>query len=257
MSEVFWISLVACGGAILTFFSGFGLGTILLPVFSFFFPLEAAIAMTAIVHLVNNLFKLLLTRRHIDWRIVARFGIPSLPFAALGAILLGNLGNLGTIGEWQWNGTAYNIHWMGCIIGVLMIVFALFDLLPALKNLRITPKLLPLGGALSGFFGGLTGHQGALRSAFLLKTGIGKEAFIATGVIIACAIDVIRITVYGSDTLNLSQIQASRLIWPCVAAVAGSIAGYYLLKKITLEFLHYSVGILLILVGLAVAFGLL
>jgi uncharacterized protein len=43
-------SLVASG---LTFFSGFGLGTILVPVFTLFFPIEIAIALTAIVIFLN------------------------------------------------------------------------------------------------------------------------------------------------------------------------------------------------------------
>ena len=46
----------------LTLFSGFGLGTLLMPVVAVFFPLEVAIAMTAVVHLANNLFKLLLRK---------------------------------------------------------------------------------------------------------------------------------------------------------------------------------------------------
>lgn len=41
-----------------TLFSGFGLGTVLLmPVFAVFFPVPA-IVLTAIVHFLNNLFKL-------------------------------------------------------------------------------------------------------------------------------------------------------------------------------------------------------
>jgi hypothetical protein len=47
-------SLVAAG---LTLFSGFGLGTILMPVFALFFLLEAAIALTASVHFLNNILK--------------------------------------------------------------------------------------------------------------------------------------------------------------------------------------------------------
>jgi uncharacterized protein len=50
----------------LTFFSGFGLGTLLLPAFAFFFPAEQAVALTAVVHLLNGLFKLGLVARHAD-----------------------------------------------------------------------------------------------------------------------------------------------------------------------------------------------
>jgi hypothetical protein len=47
-----------------------------------------------------------------------------------------------------------------------------------------------VGGILSGFFGGLSGIQGAIRSAFLVKSGLKKEAYIATGVVIACFVDI-------------------------------------------------------------------
>ena len=47
----------------LTLFSGFGLGTVLMPVFAIFFPVYIAISLTAIVHLFNNMFKFFL-RRH-------------------------------------------------------------------------------------------------------------------------------------------------------------------------------------------------
>ena len=44
----------------LTLFSGFGLGTLLMPAFALFLPVPVALAATAVVHLANNLFKLAL-----------------------------------------------------------------------------------------------------------------------------------------------------------------------------------------------------
>ena len=67
----FWLIVLASFAAsLLTFFAGFGLGTIMLPVFAIFFPLELAIAATAIVHFANNIFKYALLRREIDWQVV-------------------------------------------------------------------------------------------------------------------------------------------------------------------------------------------
>jgi hypothetical protein len=53
----------------LTLFSGFGLGTVLLPVFSLFLPVPLAVAATAVVHFANNLFKLGLVGTAADWRV--------------------------------------------------------------------------------------------------------------------------------------------------------------------------------------------
>jgi uncharacterized protein len=78
------ICSVAIIGSALTLFSGFGLGTLLMPAFALFFPLNVAVAGTAVVHLVNNLFKVLLVGRNANWRIVVRFAFPAAVFAALG-----------------------------------------------------------------------------------------------------------------------------------------------------------------------------
>lgn len=88
MYKALVLALVCFGASILTFYSGFGLGTILLVVFALWFPIEQAIVMTAIVHFVNNLFKLFLTHKNIDKKILLKFGLPSILGALGGAFLL-------------------------------------------------------------------------------------------------------------------------------------------------------------------------
>ena len=56
--DILVVALVAFFASSLTLFSGFGLGTILMPAFALMMPVEVAIAATAVVHLANNLFKL-------------------------------------------------------------------------------------------------------------------------------------------------------------------------------------------------------
>ena len=74
--------LVSFGASWLTFFSGFGLGTLLTPVFYFLLgDLTLAITATAIVHLTNNLFKFGLMQRNVNWKVVVPFGIAAIPAA--------------------------------------------------------------------------------------------------------------------------------------------------------------------------------
>ena len=75
--EIIIISAAALIVAILTFFSGFGLGTILTPVFMIFFPTDLAIALTGVVHFFNNIFKLFLVGKNADKSVLLRFGIPA------------------------------------------------------------------------------------------------------------------------------------------------------------------------------------
>ena len=72
----------------LTLLSGFGLGTLLLPVFVIFFPVDLAISMTAVVHFFNNILKLMLLGSHADTSVVVRFGVPAILAAFVGAWVL-------------------------------------------------------------------------------------------------------------------------------------------------------------------------
>jgi uncharacterized membrane protein YfcA len=89
--EIVIISLVAFIAAILTFFSGFGLGTILTPVFMVFFPVELAIGLTGIVHFLNNIFKLALVGKNANKTVLLSFGIPAVIAAIAGAWLFMNI----------------------------------------------------------------------------------------------------------------------------------------------------------------------
>ncbi len=253
--EYLLIPIVALLASALTFFSGFGLGTLLLPAFALFFPVDVAIALTAIVHFLNNTFKFVLVKNHIDWKIAVQFGIPALIFAFLGAFLLDKITNANILSEYTIQEYVFQITLMKVIVAVLLILFALFELLPKLKNLQFPEKYLPIGGILSGFFGGLSGHQGALRSAFLTKVGLSKEAFIATGVLIACMIDISRMSVYFTniskvkDSLNLNL-----LIVATLAAFIGVYFGNKLVKKITITTIQKIVAFMIII--FAIALGL-
>jgi uncharacterized membrane protein YfcA len=249
-------ALAAFFTAGLTFFSGFGLGTLLLPVFALFFPLEVAIGLTAVVHLANNLFKLALVGKFAKISVVLRFGLPALAAAFLGAEALLRLAHLPSLATYQLFGHTLQVAPVKLIVAVLMVVFALLEVHPALAGLSLPRRWLPLGGALSGFFGGLSGHQGALRSLFLLKCGLSKEGFISTGVVIACLVDVSRRAVYAAGfPPHLIRDNAGPLLAAMLSALLGSLLGRRLLTKITMRFVQVLVATLLFLVALGLASG--
>ena len=251
------IAFVALFTSGLTLFSGFGLGTLLLPAFALFFPIDTAIAMTAIVHFINNLFKMLFVGKYAEWKVVLLFGLPAIVAAFFGAKLLLLFSDLTPLFEYSLLGNVYYVTPIKLIIAILMLVFTLFEALPKLKDLSFDKKYLPLGGLLSGFFGGISGHQGALRSAFLIKYGLTKEGFIGTGVVIASVIDVSRLFVYSSRfALELNQANVSLLLTAIVAALIGVIVATRLLQKITMEFVQYTVSALLFIIAIALGSGI-
>jgi uncharacterized protein len=257
--------LIICGVAFavsgLTLFSGFGLGTLLMPAFALFFPVPAAVAATAVVHLANNLFKTALVGRKADRSVVAKFALPGAAAAMVGAMLLSLFAQLPPVASYELGGRTYEIVPVRLAIGILIAFFALFDLLPRFQNLAFDRRYLPLGGLLSGFFGGLSGLQGAMRSAFLIKAGLNKEAFIGTNTVSAVVVDVARLIVYGlsfytTRFMSLSSEMLGLISAATLAAFVGAFIGARLIKKITLRTVQMIVGVMLVAVGLGMASGL-
>lgn len=250
------VALTALAASFLTFFSGFGLGTILMPVFALFFDLKTAIALTAIVHLLNNVFKLSLVFKHINYPIVLRFGLPALAAAFIGAWLLNGLDkNSLVIFSYQFSQTTFHVTWSGVIIGFVILFFSIVELSSKLSHLSFDPKLLLPGGLLTGFFGGLSGHQGALRSAFLLRLNLEKSVFIATGVAIACLVDLARLSTYQYN-MTMVKTNLPILLVAVASSFAGALLGNKLFKKTSISFLKWFVGVFMLIVSILVIAGI-
>ena len=257
------VGLASAVAAGLTMYSGFGLGTLMLPVFALFFPVELAVVATALVHGANNVFKVSLLGRHADRDVVLRFGLPAILAAVLGALALGWFAQADSSITIAVNERSVaQITPVKLIVGLLMIAFALFELLPRFQHLEFERRYLPLGGILSGFFGGLSGHQGALRSAFLAKAGLTTERFVGSNAVIGFLVDMTRIGVYlalfraaGRSAENLGG-------WPLVvtgalAAFCGVLVGKRYLHKVTMKSVRTLVGARLFGVGFALLTGIL
>lgn len=252
------VSLAALVASGLTLFSGFGLGTLLTPVFALFFPVTAAVAMTALVHLANNLFKIGLVGRDADWRAVAYFGLPAALAAVCGASMLVLVAGLPAIARYELMGGVHQITPVKLVIGGLIFGFALLELSPRFARLALSPRWLPLGGLLSGFFGGLSGHQGALRSAFLIKAGLSKEAYVGTGAACTVLVDSVRLGIYGASLRwEVLEDDGRRLVvGATLAAFLGAWLGKRLLRKLKRRFVELSVALMMILIGGGLATGL-
>ena len=263
MTAYLTVALVAFLAAGLTLYSGFGLGTLMLPVFALFFPAEMAVVATAMVHGANNVFKVSLLGRHADREVVLKFGLPAIVAAIFGAMALGWIAQSGSSMAVEVNDKVVaEVTPVKMIIGFLMIGFALFELVPRFRKLQFERRFLPLGGVLSGFFGGLSGHQGALRSAFLAKSGLSAERFVGSNAVIGFMVDLTRLSVYVALFTaaggNLSDFGGWPLVMTgAVSAFCGVLLGKRYLKKVTMTSIQTLVGVLLFGVGLALVTGIL
>lgn len=227
------LMLTAFGASLITLFTGFGVGTVILPVFALFFDVKIAVLLAAVIHGVNNGVKLLLYGRSIRWQVIRRFGAVSLIGAAAGS----------------WAQMLLNSAWLKSSVGLFLIAYATWSLLPARKALRLPPGIDMAGGFFSGLLGGLIGNQGALRSLYLLEYGLDKKELIASAALLALIVDATRIPLYLYAQQELLQAQIPLLTLVVVAAVSGTLIGGRVLPHISYDWFKKMILLALLLVG--------
>jgi uncharacterized membrane protein YfcA len=131
-----------------------------------------------------------------------------------------------------------------------------------MRQFRFRDEHLVVGGLLSGFFGGLSGHQGALRSAFLVKAGLDTPAFVGTSSLIGLMVDLARIVAYGAliwlagHSLALGDGRWPLVATGCLAAFCGVLIGKRYLHKVTIGAVQTLTGLLLFGIAVLLAAGL-
>jgi hypothetical protein len=183
--------------------------------------------------------------------------------AVLGAAVLSLFSGAREITTYSLGGIQAVISPIKLLMAALIGAFALFELLPRLRAIHFDRKYLTIGGMLSGFFGGLSGHQGALRSAFLAKVGVSKEAFVGTNAVIGLMVDLARLTVYAGvsgsvqSEYGLGTHEWLLITTGVVAALAGVVIGKRMLHKFTMSSIQTLVGVLLLAMAIALGAGIL
>lgn len=220
--------------------------------------MDRAIALTAIVHFLNGLFKLALVGRCADRRVVVRFGLPAIVTSFAGAGVLVWLTGMSVLFDYTVFGRRFEVTPVKSVVGILLLAFAAAEVLPRTRSLGFDPRYLPLGGAISGFIGGLSGMQGALRTAFLVRAGLSKEAFIGTGVVVAVVVDVARLALYSGPILTgAAGLDYGLLAAAVLTAWMGAALGNRYLKKMTMTGIQRVVAVMLLVFALGLATGLL
>ena len=166
--------------AALTVPAGFGLATMLTPIVLLWLPPHEAIAVVAIIHGAHNAYKLKLLRDNVDFNAVKRYGWALILGAIIGAMLHSYIPSDPLL----------------LVVGVALIILPILSVTEKWTKIRLPDSEDRIGGFGSGFFGGLTGHQGALRAMFLQKRLPNKVAYAATASILALAVDLTRIPIY-------------------------------------------------------------
>lgn len=179
-------------------------------------------------------------RREVDWNIVRSFGFTSAAGGLTGALL----------------NTWATSRALELVFGSLLILAGASQVTGYAKRWQLRGTLAWVGGALSGFFGGLVGNQGGIRTAAMLGFEVDKRQFVATTTAVALLIDLARVPIYA-----VVETAALTRLWVTIAVAAsgvviGTLFGEKLLARVPEQRFRVIVGALLLMLGVSFLVGL-
>jgi uncharacterized membrane protein YfcA len=193
---------------------GFGIGSLLTPLLALEFGTPTAVTLVTLPHALATALRCWRLRGHVDRSVLTRFGLLSAAGALAGALLFTELGS-----------TA-----LTRVLGGLLILTGLSQLTGWAAHWQPRGRMVTLLGLVSGFFGGIAGNQGGLRSAALMAFGLPSVRFVATATAIGLLVDAARAPVYlwhAGSTL--------RMFWqPITVAAVGVLIGTVMGERLLL-----------------------
>jgi len=237
--EILWITLLTIIASAVGTITGFGISTVMVPIVLFFYPLPETLLLVGIIHWFGDLWKMFLFKHGINWKILLFFGIPGILTGILGAYLVFKLPE----------------SLLSQIVGGLLIAYVIFLMLRPKFKLRPSATVATLGGAGSGFLGGISGvGGGALRAVVLTAFNLPKAVYIFTSGLLGFVIDASRIGTYifGGTKIPTYLIWGFLVFIP--ASFIGAKIGKVVADKIPEKKFRFVIAIFLFLVGVKFLF---
>lgn len=229
-----WFLLLSLLAEVLGTVGGFGSSVFFVPIANFFFPLQAALGLTALFHLASNMSKIFLFRQGLDRVLLVRIGLPAVAGVTLGGLLAGSLPS----------------YWVEWILALFLIFTSLLFLLRPTLAVPPNKTNAVIGGSLSGFTAGLLGTGGAIRGITMAAFNLEKSVFIATSAAIDLGVDATRSVVYFQKGFMRWE-DAHYLPWLLAIGFVGSWMGQKLLHYVPQHLFKTIALVLVLLIGVA------
>jgi uncharacterized membrane protein YfcA len=225
------IAGIAAGGVASV--AGFGIGSLLTPVFVTQVATQVAVAAVSIPHVVGTAARFWLLRGQVDRHLLVRFGLTSAAGGLTGALLQTRTGSAG----------------LTILFGSLLLFVAASELTGLSERMRFRGVAAWTAGALSGLLGGLVGNQGGIRSAAMMGVDVPRQAFVGTATAVALIVDCARLPVYLATSGDELLALRPTIVFATIGVVCGTLFGHRVLVRIPEEKFRPTVAVLLAVLG--------
>ncbi len=232
MEIIFFIILTLISASIGTM-TGFGTSTIMVPILSLFLPIPQTLLFVGIIHWFGDIWKMIFFKKGFNWKLILLFGIPGIILSFLSAKLPLTLPE----------------DLLSRLLGLFLILYVSFLFFKPNWKIKASNPSAIIGGSLSGFFSGIFGVGGAIRSTFLTAFDLEKSVFLFTSGVIGLLIDSSRLTQYFLSGIKLGTLTIT-LLYCIPASLLGAYIAKKLVNKIPQKSFRLFIAIALFLVGL-------
>jgi uncharacterized protein len=232
-----YIAILTLLASVVGTFTGFGISTIMMPVLLIFLPLPQTLLLVGIIHWFGDVWKMLFFRHGIRWKLLVGFGIPGVIASFIGASLSLTIPH----------------DLLSRALGIFLVVYVAYLYLHPAFRLGQSMPVAAAGGASSGFFAGIFGIGGEIRTVFLSAFNLEKAVYLATAGAIALVIDSSRLITYMAGGTILPQPLLYGLMAFIPASLVGAVLGREVVNKIPQERFRVAISVFILLLGAKLA----
>src|SRR3989344_6373676 len=164
MVEIILISLLTLFASFVGTLTGFGSSTVMVPVVVFFFPLPITLLFVGILHLFNDLWKVILFKHGTRWKLLLTFVIPGVFASFIGAKIA----------------LTSPPETLSKVLGLVLVGYVFLISFNPKFRLPKNSLSATTGGTLSGLMAGIFGVGGPVRTMFLSAFNFPKHIFLFT-----------------------------------------------------------------------------
>ena len=232
--ETTFIALLTLLASVVGTLAGFGISTIMVPILLMVFPLPQTLLLVGIIHWFNDIWKMLLFRKGIRWKLFLAFGFPGIFTSFIGSSLSLRISQ----------------EILSRALGVFLITYVLFVTFNRTFELSQRLSVAVSGGALTGFFAGIFGIGGEINAVALSAFNLEKAVYIATAGAISFLIDSTRIATYIEGGVKLDPAILSGFLVFIPVSLIGAMIGRKGIEKIPQEKFRNFVAVFIFLFGI-------
>lgn len=232
INEIIFLALAFIVSVISATF-GLGSALILIPFSTFLLPIKKAIAIVTIFFIAGNISKIILFRKHIEWKIILLIWAGAIPMVFLGAYLM----------------VYAPSEIIEKVLGGIILLYVINDYFKLTKHVKLNKFAIACVGGAYGFFAGIIGTGGAIKAALLDHIGLRKERFIAVMATSAILMNLIKTMIYSQSSL-IGTEDIPLIIGLIICAFSGAYVGRNLVKKLHPDTFKKIILLLLVIVSI-------